>query len=213
MGKIEFNDLKITVFGHASTMIKVQNKISYIDPFILPDNPEKADLIIFTHDHFDHCVDPSKIKKEDTILIGRNCKYQQEDIAPSQMFEKIGIKIKAVDAYNLNNPFHKKGECIGVILDINGTKIYHAGDTEFIPEMKNPEYKCDIALLPCGGKFTMDPDQAFEAVKAIKPKLVIPIHYEAGFDVNPQPLPYGKQDIEELKNKIQELGIRCEIFY
>jgi L-ascorbate metabolism protein UlaG (beta-lactamase superfamily) len=210
MEKIKFKDILITVFGHASTMIKAENKIIYIDPFILPENPEKADLIIYTHGHFDHCVDSSNIKKEGTILIGRNCKYQQEDILPGQSFEKLNIKIKAVEAYNLEKPFHKKGESIGVILDINGTKIYHAGDTELILEMNTLGYKCDVALLPCGGKFTMDPDQALEAVKAIKPRLVIPIHYGKEYGVD---LPNGKEEVEKLKQKIEELGIRCEIPY
>jgi len=210
MKEILFNDIKITVFGHASTMIKTKEKIIYIDPFILPDTPEKADLIIFTHTHFDHCVDPSAIKKEDTVLIGCNCKFQQEDIIPGQEIEKLGIKIKTVDAYNPDKPFHPKGKGIGVILDLNGTKIYHAGDTEFIPEMQNTNYECDIALLPCGGKFTMDPDQALKAVKAIKPKLVIPIHYGKEFGVD---LPNGGPEIEELKKKIEELGIKCELLY
>jgi len=212
MGEITFKDIKITVFGHASTMIEGAGKIIYIDPFILPDNPKKADMIIFTHDHFDHCVDPSAIKKEDTILIGRNCEFQQEELTPGDETEKLGIKIKAVDAYNPNKPFHPKGKGIGIILDINGTKVYHAGDTEFIPEMESADYKCDVALLPCGGHFTMDPEQALKAVEKIKPKLVIPIHYGKKFGVD---LPNGKPEIEELKKKIESLGleIKCEIPY
>ncbi|MCD6279327.1 MBL fold metallo-hydrolase [Candidatus Micrarchaeota archaeon] len=179
MGSFEYNGVKITVFGHASVMLESkEGKIIYIDPYILPEGDvEKADLVIFTHEHYDHCVDPSKIKKDDTILIGSNCKYAQKDIKPKDKISLDWVVIDAVYAYNINKKFHPKGAGVGVIVNIDGVRIYHASDTDFIPEMKELKGKVDIALLPIGGTYTMNVDEAVEAVKAIKPKIVVPIHY------------------------------------
>ena len=179
MGSFEYNGVKITVFGHASVMLESkEGKIIYIDPYILPEGDvEKADLVIFTHEHYDHCVDPSKIKKDDTILIGSNCKYAQNDIKPKDKITLDWVVIDAVYAYNVNKKFHPKGAGVGVIVNIDGVRIYHASDTDFIPEMKELKGKVDIALIPIGGTYTMNVDEAVEAVKAIKPKIVVPIHY------------------------------------
>ena len=179
MGSFEYNGVKITVFGHASVMLESkEGKIIYIDPYILPEGDvEKADLVIFTHEHYDHCVDPSEIKKDDTILIGSNCKYAQNDIKPKDKITLDWVVIDAVYAYNVNKKFHPKGAGVGVIVNIDGVRIYHASDTDFIPEMKELKGKVDIALIPIGGTYTMNVDEAVEAVKAIKPKIVVPIHY------------------------------------
>ena len=149
---------------------------------------EKADLILVTHDHFDH-FDKEKIKslmKEDTkVVCTTTCARQLEGTERlSNGQEKIvkGVSIKAVPAYNINKfrspgkPFHPKGDGNGYLISIEGTTIYIAGDTDFIPEMNNLG-KVDIALLPVGGTYTMNETEAFEAVKAIKPRYVIPMHY------------------------------------
>ena len=88
----------------------------------------------------------------------------------------LGVIIKAVPAYNLNKEFHPKGYGVGFVIELSGKCIYHAGDTDFIPEMKNLQ-NIDIALLPVGGTYTMNAEQAVEAAELIKPKIAIPMHY------------------------------------
>ncbi len=204
---VEYKGVKITLFGHASVKIK-GNKVIYIDPYILPEGEvEKADLVIFTHGHFDHCVDPSRIMKEDTITIGCDCRYASRDIRPGDHISLEGIEIEAVYAYNPNKPFHPKGAGVGVIIEIDGVKIYHTGDTEYIPEMEELKGKVDVALLPIGGTYTMDVGQAVKAADIIEPKLVIPMHYNV--------IEGTEADPEEFKRKVESLGkgIKVEILY
>ena len=153
-----------------------------------PQAQKKADIILVTHEHFDH-FDRSKIKeliKQGTEVIippgcasGLDCKFKI--IREDETLEIGSVKVTAVPAYNINKfrmgkiPFHAQGEGFGYIIKMNGVKVYHAGDTDFIPEMK--KVKADIALLPIGGTYTMDAKEAAEAANAIKPKIVIPMHY------------------------------------
>jgi len=179
---MKFENVDIRWLGHATFMIRGEGKIIYFDPFVLPENPEKADLILITHDHYDHC-DPEeveKLKKAGTIIIttpkaagklSGNVKTIKEG---DEIIEK-GIKIKAVPAYNIEKNFHPKGSGIGFIVEIEGTRIYHAGDTDLIPEMSN--IKTDIALLPIGGTYTMNEEEGARAALKIKPKIAIPMHY------------------------------------
>jgi len=171
----ELDGIKIFWLGHASFKIKAVNKIIYIDPYNITED-EKADFILVTHEHFDH-FDPKSIKAisdDKTIVIG----------PPTERKIKIGetltfdnIKIEAVEAYNVEKSFHPRGLGVGYLIEIDKKTIYHAGDTDFIPEMKNLAGKIDVALLPIGGTYTMDIKDAVEAVKTIKPKYVIPMHY------------------------------------
>jgi len=97
-------------------------------------------------------------------------------VRPGDNLTIKGIDIKVVPAYNIKKDYHpKENRWVGFILNMKGTRIYHSGDTDFIPEMK--KIKADIALLPIGGTYTMDVAEAVEAVKAINPKVVIPMHY------------------------------------
>lgn len=169
----DYKGVSITWFGHASFMIK-GSKTIYIDPYVLPEDPEPADIIIYTHKHFDHCVEANKIRKQGTIAVGP-CEFSDKKLSAGEQTEVKGIKIQAVEAYNIGKPFHPKGLGIGVIVEIDGVRIYHAGDTDFIPEMK--DYRCDIALLPIGGTYTMDEEDAAKATKAINPEIVIPMHF------------------------------------
>lgn len=153
----------------------------------LPEELEEADLILVTHHHKDHCkrVTVDRLRRPDTtVLAPKRCsKELGEDIIKIEPGERIildNIVIEAVQAYNTEQGSstrkqHKKGEGVGYLIMMEGRTIYHAGDTDFIPEMRDLG-RVDVALLPIGGKFTMDIDEALEAVRAIDPDVVIPIH-------------------------------------
>ncbi|HDJ89130.1 MAG TPA: MBL fold metallo-hydrolase [Thermoprotei archaeon] len=183
----EYNGVKIYHLSHAGFKIK-NEKIIYIDPFRLKGDLEKADIIIATHDHFDHFSekDIKEIIKSNTILIAsENCREKAEKIGledvrllkPGEKTSVDEIEIEAVPAYNIGKRFHPKSyNGIGVIINIKGVRIYHAGDTDLIPEMRTFK-NIDIALLPVSGTYVMTAKEAVEAVKIIKPKVAIPMHY------------------------------------
>ncbi|MEW6455735.1 MAG: MBL fold metallo-hydrolase [Acidobacteriota bacterium] len=170
-------------YGHDSFMIKWE-RIIYIDPWNLPKNLEKADLILVTHPHYDHfsVEDIEKIKKQGTILVGpkdviSQYKGEKKEIAPDTEIEVMNVKIKGIPAYNINKKFHPKANnWVGYIITLDNITLYHTGDTDFIPEMKKIE-KIDIAFFPVGGTYTMDALEAAEACNAISPKIAIPMHW------------------------------------
>ncbi|MCD6592964.1 MBL fold metallo-hydrolase [Candidatus Bathyarchaeota archaeon] len=173
--------------GHASFQIKADDKNIYIDPYE-GEYAEKADLVLVTHSHFDHC-DTSKIEKvtkKDTVIICppecvSRLSGNVKAIKPGEKIEVDGVTVEAVHAYNYKrfrspgNPFHPKGFGNGYIITVGGKRIYHAGDTDFIPEMRDLK-NISLALLPSGGTYTMDNLEAAEAALAIKPEAVIPMH-------------------------------------
>ncbi len=172
--------------GHASIKIDGE-KIIYIDPWKINNNSEKADIILITHEHFDHCSveDIRKISTSETdIFIPPDCQSKLTDIMgkvklvePSKEFESHGIKIESVKAYNTDKKFHPKdNDWIGYIININGKRIYHAGDTDKIQEMSNLN-DIDIALLPISGTYVMTAEEAADATKQFNPKTAVPIHY------------------------------------
>ncbi len=177
------NDIakKIVLLGHDTFRID-SDIIVYFDPYEISSGP-KADLILITHDHFDHCSpeDVAKIQKPETVIVTEkdSAKKLNGDIRVMKAGESLnvsGIKIEAVPSYNIGKDFHPKGnEWLGFIIEIDGVRIYHTGDSDFIPEMK--DFKVDIALLPVSGTYVMTADEAVEAAMAINPKLAIPMHY------------------------------------
>ncbi|RJR12094.1 MBL fold metallo-hydrolase [Candidatus Parcubacteria bacterium] len=172
---------KIKWLGHASFKIET-DKIIYIDPYEIEEK-EKADLILITHEHYDHCSpeDIKKIIKNDTAIVTISSAASKlsgniKIVNPGDEIEIEGIRIKAVPSYNINKKFHPRdSNKVGFLVTIEGETVYHAGDTDFIPEMK--DIKTDIALLPVSGTYVMDPLEASKAAEIIKPKYVIPMHY------------------------------------
>jgi L-ascorbate metabolism protein UlaG (beta-lactamase superfamily) len=174
----------ISWLGHDGFLIKGDGKAIVIDPFQLKEC-EPADVILVTHEHYDHCSpeDIQKIQKASTVIVteANSAKKLSGDVRVVRPGDKLtvsGIPVEAVPAYNTNKSFHpKQNGWLGFILTVDGVKIYHAGDTDLIPEMDS--IKADIALLPVSGTYVMTAEEAVEAAKTIKPKLVIPMHYGA----------------------------------
>lgn len=179
--------ISIKWLGHSSFMLKAEGKTIYVDPYE-GEYSEKADLILVTHSHFDHC-DPSKIKKisqPNTVIIApEDCASkiggEVKTLKPNQEMAVGKIRVKATEAYNNKrfrtpgNPFHPKGFGIGYLITVRDKTIYHAGDSDLIPEMKQLGH-VDVALLPSGGTYTMDNPESAEAALTINPKTAIPMH-------------------------------------
>ncbi|MFQ6112853.1 MAG: MBL fold metallo-hydrolase, partial [bacterium] len=143
---------EITWLGHDSFKIKGERTI-YIDPWKLKDG-EQADIILITHDHYDHFSqeDIGKIRTDDTVVVANKTVAKSlaepvRTVAPGDKLSVEGVGIEAVAAYNINKQFHPKSAGgLGFIIEMSEERIYQAGDTDLIPEMESIE--CDIALLP-----------------------------------------------------------------
>jgi L-ascorbate metabolism protein UlaG (beta-lactamase superfamily) len=174
---------KIKWLGHDGFMINASKKICF-DPYQISID-EKADLILITHDHFDHCSpeDVVKIQNDKTIIVTEKDSAKKisgniRSIKPGDVVDIDQIKIEGIRAYNVNKNFHPKAnDWLGFIVEVDGVRIYHAGDTDLIPEMK--DIRTDIALLPVSGTYVMTALEAVEAAKKINPKIAIPMHYGA----------------------------------
>lgn len=192
---MRFNGLDIVRLNHACFII-TGSRIVYTDPFQITGGPI-ADLILVSHEHFDHFSpdDLRKISGGKTVFVAGEFVGPQMPpaldfnmshfLAAGHQIEVDGIVVKAVPAYNVNKfkspgePFHPRGEGrVGFIFEIDGTKIYYAGDTDLIPEM-GQFGPIDVALLPVSGTYVMTPKEAAEAVSVLKPKIAIPMHYGA----------------------------------
>lgn len=172
---------KMAWLGHDSFRIDAKKTI-YFDPYQIPSGP-KADLILISHEHFDHCSpeDVARIQKPKTVIVtekdsAKKLKGDVRVMKPGDTLTVDEVKIEAVPSYNVDKDFHpKKNAWLGFVVEVEGIRIYHAGDTDFIPEMK--DLQVDIALLPVSGTYVMTADQAVQSALAINPKLVIPMHY------------------------------------
>jgi len=170
--------VKITFFGHASISLEGNGVLVAIDPFAPMKLHRPADVVLHTHNHFDHCDEEKteKVSKFNTVLIGTNCRHPCRLLKIKESVRVGGVGILAVPAYNVGKQYHERdANCAGYILAFGSTRIYVAGDTDEIPEME--KYKCDVALLPIGGTFTMDAAAAARACAKINPRIVIPVHY------------------------------------
>ena len=180
-----FSGVKATWFGHSSFMLEADGITVYTDPFVLPRGARMADIILYSHGHFDHCVAVPSITSTRTAIIGHGCKLPGRVIEIGAKEKAGSLAIEAVHAYNIGKQFHPKGAGAGFLLSFRQATVYFAGDTDLIPEMKN--YKCDIALLPIGGIYTMDAQEAADAAALIMPKVAIPMHYNYLSDLKADP--------------------------
>lgn len=174
--------------GHASFRWD-GSKAVYFDPWKLPKGSKKADIICISHEHFDHLSKPdiSAVSSSDTVILtcaagrkellsaGIKCK-EVRAMAPGDSTDVSGVKIRAVASYNTNKEFHtRSSKKLGFVVTMDGAAVYHAGDTDRIPEMD--ALKCDTALLPVSGTYVMNADEAVEAALVIKPGVAVPMHY------------------------------------
>jgi len=196
----EYEGLKIEWLSHAS--VKVSNrKVLYFDPYKIS-SKEKADFILVTHEHFDHfsMEDIKKIAKPTTVIFASNqCEvpgeWQVFHLSPGEEKSLEGLKVEAVPAYNINKHFHPKSdEKLGYVVTLEGKRLYHAGDTDLIPETSSLK-QIDIAFLPVGGTYTMNAEEAAKAVEIIKPKVAVPIHYGS--------IVGSKKDAERFKSLVK----------
>ena len=179
----------ITVNKQSSIRIEGK-KILYFDAFQIAEEKHDADYIFVTHEHFDH-FDPDsivKVMKEDSVIIapesmkGKLLKELVVDEAncifckPGTIHELNQVWVETVPAYNILKPFHTKGsKWLGYIVKLDGITYYIAGDTDANEDVKS--IKCDVALIPIGGHYTMDKKQAADMICDMKPKAVVPTHY------------------------------------
>ncbi|MGA3165503.1 MAG: MBL fold metallo-hydrolase [Terriglobia bacterium] len=186
-------NLEFTRIAHDTFKIK-GSKVVYTDPFKVTKRDE-ADIILLSHEHFDHLSleDLSKVIFSGTTIVASPlCKdglktvhvKETRFLDPGGKLSVDQVEIEAVPAYNVNKfrepgkAFHPKAEKrLGFVFTLDGTRVYFAGDTDFIPEMKS--LQCDVALLPISGTYVMTVEEAVEAAAAINPKIAVPMHYAA----------------------------------
>ena len=198
----EVVDVLIKWLGHASFLIRTRGKKIYIDPSA-SDYSEKVDIVLITHSHGDHCnLDTlSMIRGPDTVIITSEAcaegipEGNVVTMSPGEKEELNVITVHAVEAYNFKRfkssgvPYHPKGTQIGFIVESEGKRIYHAGDSDYLPSM-NEMGEITLALLPIHGQSVMDIDEAVEAAIGIDPEMVMPMHC-------------GDSDPMEFKEKVE----------
>lgn len=179
----------ITVFKHNSIKISTEVGAVYIDPFQIDEESHDAAFILITHDHYDHfsVKDIRKVAAKETVLVVPDAMEEKtgevadlvsriETVTPGATFDIDGLKLETVPMYNILKPFHpRKAGWVGYILTVNGQRIYIAGAIDLIKEAR--AVKCDVALVPVGGFYTMDATKAAKLVNEIKPSVAIPVHY------------------------------------
>jgi L-ascorbate metabolism protein UlaG (beta-lactamase superfamily) len=162
----------------------------YIDPWKLPAGQPPAGLVLVTHDHFDHlsAADIDALAGPDTVVVGPASVTAQlggretVTVAPGDSVAVGAVGIQAVPAYNIDKfrapgqPYHpREAGYVGYVIDLDGVRYYHAGDTDAIPEMK--DVRCDVALLPVSGTYVMTWEEAVGACDALDAGTIVPMHY------------------------------------
>ena len=221
MEYLEYGGLKIFWTGHDGFRVEGQY-IYYFDPYQLKTRV-KADVIFISHNHFDHFSesDINLILKDGTLLVGpteledsfRRISENYVTLKPGEEYDSIdyGFKVKAYPSYNVNKfrapgiPFHPKEDGkVGFLVEIGGIKLYHAGDSDNIPEYSElSNLNIDIAFIPVSGTYVMTWEEAVEAAKVIKPKIAIPMHYGS--------IVGSRADAERFMEALRDTGIKVVI--
>ena len=181
---------KLVWLGHDSFRLDGPSVI-YFDPWKLSGEPPLADLVLVSHEHHDHCSpeDVELVSGPDTVVVAAAKAAERlpgaKAVRPGDHLAVAGVEIEAVRAYNVNKfrspgvPFHPpEAEHVGFVVTVDGTRIYHTGDSDHIPEMA--EIECDVVLLPVSGTYVMTVEEAAEAARTLKPQIVVPMHYGSG---------------------------------
>ncbi len=217
---MEIGGVKLSFLGHSGFLIANEKRIA-IDPYNISDGIDKVDLILITHPHYDHCSikDIQKLAKKGTIIvvpadaqskITRIEEVEMQIIESGDELEFNGIKVSAVPAYNVDKEFHPKSEgWMGYLIKMHNVIVYHAGDSDKIPEMsKLSGYGKDgnkfVALLPVSGKYVMSAEEAAEIASLISPTVAIPMHYGAGVAGTPE-------DAQRFVALCAQTGLKAEI--
>ncbi len=171
--------------GHATFRIADGDTQIYIDPWKLPDGAPVADVILITHGHFDHYSedDIARIERPGTLfaaprdVAAKLGKRKVTSVEPGGRYTIGPLQVEATPAYNLDKDFHKKQEgWVGYVVTLSsGQRIYHSGDADAIPEMD--EVEADVAMMPCGGTYTMTAPEMAAAANRFKPSVLIPMHW------------------------------------
>jgi L-ascorbate metabolism protein UlaG (beta-lactamase superfamily) len=219
--KMKIGETEIEFLGHSGFLIVSQGKRIAIDPYNISDGVDKVDLILITHSHYDHCSikDIIKLSKKGTVIVippdvqSKITKVEDVEMQIVEVGDELefgNVKIEALNSYNVNKEFHPKREgWLGFLVKLNGVIIYHAGDSDKIPEMRKltgygkhgNEF---VALLPVSGKIVMDAEEASEVASLISPDLVIPMHYGAG-------VAGTREDAEKFVKLCQGMGLKAII--
>jgi len=188
----KYGEVEFTWLGHDCFKVKAAGLTIYFDPYEIKGG-EPADIVFASHGHFDHLSpgDIAKISTGETVVVTTPSSKPQLSgvklkevltVKPGDRVEVKGVEVQAVPAYNVNKfmspgrVFHPKEEGgVGFLVTLAGVKIYHAGDTDLIAEMEG--LQPDVALIPVSGTYVMTAEEAAEALKKIKPKVAIPMHY------------------------------------
>jgi len=189
--KTSAGELKITFVGHGTLMFTFGDKVLHVDPVSREADygkMPKADIILITHEHGDH-LDPDAVaavrKEGTTIVLTEKCAAA----LPGGIVMKNGdvrtiggLRVEAVPAYNIvhkrpsGQPFHPRGQGNGYIITFGDKRVYVAGDTENVPEMKKLK-DIDVAFLPMNLPYTMTPEMVADAGRAFRPKILYPYHF------------------------------------
>jgi len=221
---MDYQGVEIERLGHDTFKLAAGGLVIYFDPFELPGSDNQpADFIFISHHHFDHCSpeDLMKLISPKTVMLAGG--LSTENLAPfknqvkllvmvrpGQNFNFGNLKVTTVPAYNLDkfrSPgalFHPRAENhLGYLAEIGGVSIYHAGDTDNIPEMSALTGRVEVALLPVSGKYVMTWQEAVECCKIIKSKLAVPMHYDK--------LVGSLSDAENFQKALGDFKIEVEI--
>jgi L-ascorbate metabolism protein UlaG (beta-lactamase superfamily) len=187
--------MKMEWLGHAGFCFRSEKNV-YFDPFQLTSARNDADVVFITHEHFDHCEVASLkqvLHKESIIVCPPDCVSKLKDlefkdvllVEPEKKYTVCGLSFETTFAYNVNKfrspglPYHPRGNnWVGYIVTIDSKRVYHMGDTDVIPELKNVK-DIDVALVPVSGTYVMTPEEGAQAVGIFSPKIAVPMHYGA----------------------------------